>query len=337
MIQGHGNDLYKYKNITADFSSNVWHEGPSAELIKHIQNNVASIGNYPEPDAQSFANKAASFFKLDNGNCIATNGSVEGFYMIAQALKQQNSTIVTPAFAEYQDACSRYNYKVHFLNNNNLTHKQKFTSHLVWLGNPNNPDGKVFTISTIEHWLKNNTNTTFIIDEAYAELCTNFESAIPLIKKYNNLIVVKSFTKAFAIPGIRLGIILSSKSILHKIQNYQMPWAVNSLALHAGDFILQNYHSLLLNKKQIETHSKNLQQAISKIDGFKVSSSNCNYFLAQTTNGKASELKEYLAKVHGILIRDASNFQGLTPHHFRVAFQSELKNMQLINALKQWK
>ena len=92
--------------------------------------------------------------------------------------------------------------------NGTLSADSTFNTDMVWLGNPNNPDGKVLSYQTIQTWLRNNGNTIFIIDEAYADLCIGYNSVIPLINEHQNLIVIKSYTKSFAIPGLRLGVIL---------------------------------------------------------------------------------------------------------------------------------
>ncbi len=336
MINGHGNDLHNYPNIIADFSSNVWFEGPKPELLNYLCNHIKRIANYPEPNAISFTQKAANFYKLPNSFCIATNGSAEAFYLIAQALNKNTATIIAPAFAEYADACEQHNISVEYILNSNINSKHQFNTQLVWFANPNNPDGKVISTTTIEAWLKMHPNTTFIIDEAYAELCTKFESSISLIQKYKNLIITKSFTKAFVIPGLRLGIILTSDSHIKKLHNYQIPWAVNSLAIAAGNYIINNYQSLLLDKKILTRYSKQLQKNLNSIPNINVLEADCNYFLAETKHKTAAELKEYLAKNHGLLIRDASNFKSLSSGHFRIAIQSEQNNNLLVQALKQW-
>ncbi len=336
MINGHENDLHNYNNIIADFSSNVWFEGPAPELLNHLCIHIKSIANYPEPNAISFAQKTAEFYNLPNTYCIATNGSVEAFYLIAQALNKKTASIITPAFAEYTDACKQYNIETEYLDIKTIKSSQQFNTELVWLGNPNNPDGKVTPVNTIECWLKKHPYTTIIIDEAYAELCTEFKSSIGLIKLYKNLIITKSFTKAFAIPGLRLGTILTSDSHIQKLNSFQIPWTVNSMAISAGNYIIDNYNSLLLDKKTLSSYSKLLQNELNSIHHINVVESKCNYFLAETDYKTASELKDYLANQHGLLIRDASNFQGLSAGHFRIAIQSSQKNKLLIQAIKQW-
>lgn len=337
MINGHGNDLHNYKGkIKADFSSNVWFEGPHPSLTQHLKENIMSIQNYPEPDASSCAKEIEQFYNLSQNSCIVTNGSVEGFYILAQALNKRSATIFAPSFAEYEDACQRFNYKYEIVSNQDINPNYKFTNDLVWLCNPNNPDGKITPLATIEKWLYDNPQCIFIIDEAYAELCVNFKSCLSLLSKHRNLIIVKSFTKAFAIPGLRLGMILTNPKLIMQIKPYQLPWSVNSMALEACTFIIKNHNSLLLDQHLLASLSKELQEQINSIPELEVTPSDCNYFIVRTKKNKTAELKSLLANEHGILIRDASNFRGLSKQHFRIAIQSLEKNNLLISALQQW-
>src|SRR6056297_2330976 len=106
MIYGHGDDAYKYnKPVVADFSSNVRFEGPSHDLLKHLQEQLHKLDHYPEPGGETLQQKVAHFHNLEPKNCLITNGSVEAFYLIALAYRENKSSIVTPCFSEYEDAC----------------------------------------------------------------------------------------------------------------------------------------------------------------------------------------------------------------------------------------
>ncbi len=338
MLLGHGSDKYKYQEpIIADFSSNVWYQGMRESLIRHLQDKVSNIVNYPAPDAGKLSKKIADLHGLNHQNILVTNGATEAFYLLAQIHAGLNSYIVYPAFAEYEDACKIYNHKLHYMCNTDFHAETPLKQHLlVWIGNPNNPDGKVTSKENILDLCKNNPDTIFIIDEAYAELCLKFDSVIYLVNRLNNLIVVRSLTKAFAIPGIRLGYMAASARIIEKAKAVKMPWSVNMLAIEAGYFILADYYNLLPEKNTVAMESKILQKELANIPGIKIHFSDCNYFLGRIESGKACDLKKFLLKNYGLLIRDASNFRGLNESHFRIAVQSPEFNTLLANAIKQW-
>ena len=338
MLFGHGSDIHQYKDtIIADFSSNVWYKGLHKELTNYLESKLQNIVHYPEPDAGELSKKIAKLHGVSNKNVLVTNGATEAFYLLAQLYSRFYSNILYPAFAEYEDACKSFNHTLHYVNNTEFDLNTYIkTPSLFWLGNPNNPDGKITSRKDIENLCANNPNVIFIIDEAYAELCDKFESVINLVDKYNNLIVVRSLTKAFSIPGIRLGYMVGSTKIIDKIKSIKIPWSVNTLAIEAGNFIISDYHSLLPNKKILAYECKALQNEFLNIPELEIIPSDCNYFLVRLTKGKASDLKQFLIKKYGLLIRDASNFRGLNESYFRIAIQKPEFNTQLVNAIKQW-
>ncbi len=337
MLHGHGNDKYKYsKAIVADFSSNVWFEGTPKALTNYLVQNINTISEYPEPDAGSLATNIEQHYNLSKGACMVTNGTAEAFYVIARYFEKKSSTVVIPSFAEYEDAVRFNNHKISFVMNGTLSADSTFNTDMVWLGNPNNPDGKVLSYQTIQTWLRNNGNTIFIIDEAYADLCIGYNSVIPLINEHQNLIVIKSYTKSFAIPGLRLGVILAHAGFIDKFKFYMIPWSVNSLAQQAGKYIIRNYNSLLFSAELMNKLSQNMQQALSENTSLELTPSQCNYFLLKLKVGDSLGLKQWLINNHGYLIRDASNFRGLSTQHFRVAIQDEELNNKLVEAIREF-
>jgi len=337
MINGHGNNLNQYKgNIVADFSSNIVYGGISTMLAKHLAEQIHKVCNYPDPDAESVKIKIAAHHRLEKENVIVCNGSTEAFYLVAHYFRNQLTTIVIPSFAEYEDACAAHNHTLHYLNNHELKSTTRFNSSAVWLGNPNNPDGKVFDTNTIHSLCVSNPKTVFIVDEAYAELCENFESCVSLLNILPNLVVIRSLTKTFAIPGIRLGYILTNKILQEGFVTCKMPWSVNTLAIEAGSFILDNYDILLPDTKELLIQAKKLRLKLSKIEKLQLVESNCNYVLVKLKTGKSADLKAFLIQEYGILIRDASNFRGLDSTYFRVAVQQEKWNDMLIEGILNW-
>jgi threonine-phosphate decarboxylase len=337
MINGHGNDLHRYGGlIKADFSSNIVPGGMSPKLMAHLCRCVAGCANYPEPDAGSLALHLAHHHGVAAGNVVVTNGSAEAFYLLAQLWVGESSTIVIPSFAEYEDAARVHRHACTFLKSSELDESTRFSTKIVWIGNPNNPDGKVFSPQVIRQLCQNNPDSLIIVDEAYAGLCLDFQSVVPMIEELSNLVVVRSLTKVFAIAGLRLGYVLASKAICNRLMAIKMPWSVNSLALAAGGFVLEHYQELLPDVASLLSRSRQLQRQLSQSTQLEVFPSPCNYFLVRLNMGIAGDLKQYLVDNHGILIRDASNFRGLDERYFRVAVQSDEENQKLMKGIKQW-
>jgi threonine-phosphate decarboxylase len=335
MLYGHGDDGYQFKaDIVADFSTNVWYGGEPAGLKEHIFNNWKTINKYPEVLAESLIHKISGHHHLQPDNILVNSGSTESIYLIAQVFRKQKTTIIIPAFAEYEDAAKMYDHELSFVKWEELDVSNKFEADLVFLCNPNNPTGQVFT--HVEELIKNNPQTIFVIDEAFIEFTLSVSSATALVKKYTNLIILRSLTKAYAIPGLRLGYIVSSAALINKIKQFKFPWSVNTIALETGKFIFDNYSSIQIPLKDLLREKENFVARL-KETPVSIYNSHTHFFLAEIFNGEASGLKQYLLKNHGILIRDAGNFRGLGASHFRVATLSADKNQLLVNALKEWK
>jgi len=338
MINGHGDDRHLFQTmLRTDFSSNVWFEGTPPELICHLQQNLHLIGNYPEPDASDLCRRIAIFHEVNPDQVLAFNGSVEAFYTVAMAFRKAVSAILYPAFSEYEDACRLHRHIPSFFRNEETARALNSGANLFWIGNPNNPDGHIFSFQEIKEWLIKYPNTIFIIDEAYAAFIPEFQSTIPLTKKYPNLIVICSLTKCCAIPGLRLGYVVTSVELAERLRKFQQPWSVNALAQEAGKFLIGHLSDHPVDARTNRQLSMELQQSIGEIAGFRVIPARTPYFLVEMLSGTAAELKEFLIQEHGILIRDASNFRGLNERFFRVCTRSKEDNQLLIAGLKNFK
>jgi threonine-phosphate decarboxylase len=314
----------------------VWYKVPPDWFYKSLEKALKKTIDYPHPEAGELKELLAVHHKLSAENICVTNGSVEGFYLLAQLFAEKKSLIITPSFAEYETACRRNNHKISFRLNSELLKNLSVAQNVVWLGNPNNPDGKTVSKNEIKKVLTENSDTVFIIDEAFAELSVGFQSALPLLKQFKNLVVIRSFTKAFSIPGIRLGYVLASQEIISELGKYTIPWSVNSIAVEAGKIILQNYNRLLPAVSEIKKENGYLFEKLNEFSQLKVFPANGNYFLIRLKSGDAADLKEFLAKRFGILIRDASNFRGLDKSYIRLSVQNKKNTELLISCLKSY-
>lgn len=335
MIQGHGDNSHCFGwEIQADFSSNVRPDGCPQLLLDHLSAQMPLIQHYPEPDGESLRKIIAENHSLSPSQVILCNGSSDGFYLIAQAFEGNSSAVLAPSFSEYADACCMFGHSLSFFSAEDFSALNE--TELIWIGNPNNPDGHVFSVSEIETKLASFPNSILIVDEAYIDFCTDTQSAVSLLKKYPNLIICRSLTKSYAIPGLRLGYLLASEKISSLLNRYLRPWSVNALALEAGLFILKNEEILAADFSLFNQQSQSMQQQIAALPNFEVMPSNTNFFLVRIKNGQAAELQKYLVEKHGLLIRNASNFVGLDESWFRISIQNEENNLILVEALRGW-
>jgi len=334
MINGHGDDIQS--ELKANFSSNIWYGADNSALYEHLASQLPCISRYPETNPMRLQNLIALKNGVDSSQIMVCNGSIEAIYLIALVFSGKKSLIVSPTFSEYASACRIHKHAVYQTDRKYL-HKniEMQKPDLVWICNPNNPDGYCYTATELLQLLNDFSDVYFIIDQAYIEFTLIQASIVTTFRNFNNLIIVQSLTKRFAIPGLRLGYIIANESILSKIEKYRMPWSVNSLALKAGEFVLSSDD----NDFQLETwlnKTNYFQQQINNLEIFKTIQSQTPYFLVKLKSGKAKELKSYLLKEQ-ILIRDATNFEGLKGEFIRICTLSAQENSLLITKLQQWK
>lgn len=335
MIEGHGDDIYRYDlKIIYNFSSNVYYKGCPPELLEHLSNYTQDIQNYPSPGAQELSDAASKKFDLPSDRFLFTNGATEAFYLIAHVFSGKKAAIAAPTFSEYEDACKIHGLEYHLVKMEDL---EASDYELVFICNPNNPDGSVIPADKLAALVEASPSTTFVIDEAYIEFTDKPSSLISWMKKLSNLIIARSLTKAFAVPGIRLGYVVAPTNTIEQLLSKKMPWSVNALAVQAGLKIFEHYENWLFDVKDLLKETNTFIELLSAIDWLSIQPTNTSYFLVKLKKGTAASLKDFLANEHGILIRDATNFKMLEDECIRLSTQSPEANDALIKAINQWK
>ena len=338
MIYGHGDDVYNSPNeIKINFSSNVWHGTKMENLKAHLNDQFEKLTNYPEPDAASLKRLLARRYEIQDDSIVVTNGSVTAFYMIAQAWKNSKSMIAIPSFSEYEDACRLYEHEITFFPTTEDLSEVSFEGQdFCWLCNPNNPDGRLIHRTELLRVISANPDTTFIVDQAYVAFTTEDMLKPSDVSHYPNLILIQSISKAYNIPGLRIGYIVADPEKIDEINKYLIPWSVNSMAIEASKFILIHPAQFTLPIRKWQRETTEFIYQLSKMDGLEVIPTSTTFFLVRLRKGTAADLKEYLLVNYGILIRDASNFRGLDETYIRLSTQTMAENLILVEAMKSW-
>jgi threonine-phosphate decarboxylase len=334
MIYGHGDDRYKFKNTKANFSSNIPGGIDSSGLYQHLAKRMNCLSAYPEPVPLALEAQVAETYGLQPDEVCATNGATEAIYLIAQAFYGRKSYVLQPTFSEYADACRLHKHVVKSIYS--LDHVDDHAD-IVWLCNPNNPTGAAWPGKMLAERMASHPSVCFVIDQSYEDF--TLERLFPAAEAASlpQVILLHSATKRYAIPGLRLGYITASATLLQRIRRQRMPWSVNALAIEAGHYLLGKKIPQQPDLYALLAETKRLQTAISKLKIADVWPTDTHFFLARLRIGNAATLKNYLAEETGILIRDASNFDGLDDAFIRIATQTPEENDLLINALEAWK
>jgi len=335
MLHGHGDDGYRYgSKIVADFSTNVWYGGAPAGLKEFVFEKWEEINRYPEVVAESLRERIARHHQVPVDQVLVCNGTTESIYLIAQLFTGKRATIVTPSFSEYEDACQGFDQEITGMSWSEALEIPRLKSDLLFICSPNNPTGLIF--HDLQYWLKLNPQCLFVVDEAFIDFTEHKESTLPLMAKFPNLLIMRSMTKAYAIPGLRLGYILAREEITDQLLRIKQPWTVNTMAIAAGHFIFAHFTDIQPPVSTLLEDKRTLVQKLMELECLEVLDSDTHFFLARTFVRNAAQLKEFLVEKHGLLIRDAGNFRGLTRQYFRLATQTPGKNQLLIDALKEW-
>lgn len=334
MINGHGDDIYSYgTKIVSNFSSNIYTATDMAALDAYLCSHISAIHSYPEPDGASLAQQLATHHKINADNICLTNGATEAIYLIAQAFRGKQASILIPTFSEYADACLANEMQVQYTNR---LEDISTASNLIWICNPNNPTGKVIDKETLIEFISEHSQATIVIDQSYGYFTREKVFSVEESLQYDNLILLHSLTKKYAIPGLRLGYFTANESLADKVKRFRMPWSVNQMAIEAGHFLLNNSDIFSPDIDTYLTEKERFASELKTIGGLTVDDSDTHFFVCRLSRQSAAELKKHLIENHGILIRNADNFKGLNQSCFRLATQTKEENDRLINILRKW-
>ena len=340
MIKGHGDDAYQYAcSITSNFSSNVFGRVDLSGLKAHLCNRIDQIGSYPEPEPYTLEARLAKRHRLQADEVCVTNGATEAIYLIAQTFRGTNTAIFQPTFSEYADACRMHGHRVsalYQLPTERDAYHLPSDIRMLWLCNPNNPTGRVEDKAYLRNLIEHNPHICFVIDQSYEAFTLDPLFASAEVIDYPNVLLLHSLTKRYAMPGLRLGYVTGNSSLLNRLRTHRMPWSVNQLAIEAGLYLLEHPREAPMDAEAYLQETTRLRTNLERLGNLEVWDTQTHFMLVCMRLGKVSALKDYLANEHGLLIRDASNFEGLDERFFRIATQTPEENDRLVHAIAQW-
>ena len=345
-------------NSLIDFSVNVNPLGPPASLLDAIKKGVDFLHRYPDSSSRRMRRKLANYLNLSSDNIIIGNGATELIYLISRYFKEEVHTpdvvIVAPTFSDYQRSVSLVGGQVrhHLLSSETyfqlnidrliadameVEHPDEDGANIVFICTPNNPTGQLFQKSQIIILATTLPKTIIVVDEAFLDFTDepHHNSVCRDVINFPNLIVLRSMTKLFAIPGLRLGYLVAHQDQVECLNQYKEPWTVNIFAQIAGEMLLDETDYVRKTRILVKAEREFLFNQLKQLSWLTPFPSTANFLLVRI-EGKdlhATILKEKLIK-KGILIRNYSNFVGLNESFFRIAVKKRDENLKLISALK---
>lgn len=324
-----------------DFSSNINPVGFPDAVREIINENISSLVHYPDPDCKELIKALAGNLNINPSNICVSNGSIEIIYLLGRVLNPKNILIYVPTFSEYEISAKQANSKITYIKADkkdgfriNIDKIIKHISNvdLIFLCNPNNPTGYLIPKDDIDRLIKKckENKTYLVMDEVFISFVDDENRNI--IKPY--LIIIKSFTKFFGIPGIRAGYCIANRQLIEKLNKFKPLWSVNSLALAICEKIIEDKHFIKKTKEFIKAERLFLYNELNNIPFIKPYSSFSNFILCEIKNDLTSTILTDILAKQGILIRNCSNFKGLDNKFFRVSVRKREENIRLIKCLQ---
>ncbi len=332
------------KDEITDFSANINPLGLNENIKNSIINSIEEIIHYPDITYLSLKEEIIKSEGINIGNLFLGNGAAECIFNLVRSMKPKNTLLLAPTFSEYEEAVKSVDGNIeyfllkeeeNFKLNERLIDRLDESLELLFICNPNNPTGVITKKDYLEKVVKRakELNIYVTLDESFLDFVEDKEkySVLNLIDKYDNLIVIKSLTKFYAIPGLRIGFgVTNNKELLNKINKVTMSWNVNTLAEIAAVKGLkeENYKKESIN--YVNTEREYLYNNLKNIDNIKVFKPSVNFIFFKINLN--IDLKKELLK-YGILIRSCNNYKGLDNKFYRIAVRTRMENNKIINAL----
>lgn len=326
-----------------DFSVNSNPYGPPESVREAISS--VPLDRYPDRECLALRQKLAKYHNVGIENIVVGNGTAELLMLIAQAFirEDDNALLSIPSFSEYSRVINLMGATLqthHFqLDNQTFDYKQfenllqKTRPKVAFACHPHNPTGTMWDDIEFDELSTIHQRTLFIVDEAYINFINHdlmgIDSFLVFAQTQENILILRSLTKDYALAGLRLGYAIGHPDIIEAIRKVRPAWNVNALAQAAGIAVLDEVDWLRSTIRQLHKDKDVLVSGLEKL-GLQVLPSHVHYFLVKVGNAKAlrSKLLQYK-----IMVRDCTSF-GL-PEYIRIATRKPEDNAKLLEAIEQ--
>ena len=355
---GHGGDIWsaaaafggKANNIL-DYSANINPLGPPPHVLQALDQALEPMIRYPDPGHRRLKQGLAARLGVYENQLIIGNGAAECMALLLLAERPAIAGIVEPCFSEYEKLSRKFGTEVISLQGNEEDNYRVSAEELegfipktdlCFIGHPNNPTGAVYDRMTLERAAAaaERCGTVLAVDEAFIDFLGEGteQSVLPLISEYANVVIFRSLTKFYAIPGLRLGYALAHPKRIEAMREKQVSWSVNGLALAAGEAMfcdgsneeLQQYeaHTIRLINEERAWLSERLREV-----GIRVWPSEANFLLCEIGAPWTAGTFQQALGEQGVLIRSCAMYDGLRMGHFRLAVKDRASNERLLQCI----
>ena len=311
-------------------------------MKKAICDSLDHIAEYPQVGSELLREKIAEYEGVKTEEVICGNGAAEVIFTLCRAVNPKKALIPAPTFAEYGQALASTGCELEYYM---LTENEGFVLgeayldilhkglDMAFLCNPNNPTGMLIPHCLLKKILEKSRKLgiLLVVDECFLDFVKEPQeySLKRSLSGFNNLFILKAFTKRYAMAGVRLGYgLCSNRVLLDKMERNVQPWNVSTMAQAAGIQALSETEYVEKGRQLVFRESQWLKEEMTRI-GYKVFPSEANYIFFKGPE----ELFDFCLRKR-IVIRDCSNYPGLTKGYYRIAVKTHEENVKLIEVLE---
>ena len=336
----HGGDIYEDDGIFLDFSVNTNPLGMPESVKQAIISHIPAYACYPDPFCRALRSALAARNGMEPSAVLCGNGAAELIFALCACVRPRRALTLAPTFSEYERAVSLFGGEIceHLLLESegfDLTESilEKITpeTDILFLCNPNNPTGQLIDpalLSKIAEICRDN-GTLLVIDECFIDF-TRGNSILPQLGKYPNLLIIRAFTKIYAMAGVRLGTLYcADERLLSRIADFSPAWNVSGIAQAAGIAALKETGWIEKTRWLVENERAFMAEALRSL-GLTAYQSDSNFLLLKSEKPLYEPLR-----ARGLLVRSCANFTGLDERHIRIGMKTHEKNMALLRAVSE--
>ena len=331
-----------------DFSASINPLGTPQSAIAAIVEYSSQLTAYPDPNYPQLRSHLAEHHQIEPEFILPGNGSAELLTWAGRELAQQKFTyLMTPAFGDYFRALNGFGGHIipcplTIIPGEGVSPSEGVSRNAptidsnsgLILNNPHNPTGKLWTREEILPYLEQ--FDLVVVDEAFMDFLTPDEdqSLISDVEQYPNLVILRSLTKFYAMPGLRIGYAIAHPDRLKKWQQWRDPWSVNTLAVAAAIAALKDREFQQQTWNWLKSARSQLFQQLQAIPTLHPLAAAANYLLVET-DVSATWLQQELLTKYQMVIRDCLSFPELGDRYFRLAVRLPEENQRLVEAIRQ--
>lgn len=345
-VHAAGRDLHRPIGSILDFSASINPLGPSSQAVEALHDAVSLVEHYPDPDCVNLKRAIEHRWQIPPDCIVVGNGSTELIDVLPRALSIRSALIVGPTYGEYARAVRQAGGRISMVlakKEENyrpplesvmrrLTRQRQ--AQAVFICHPNSPTGRPCRYEDLTDLFRaaDRARSWVILDESFIEYCGEL-TCLPQLRSFSRLIILRSFTKFYALPGLRIGYSISSPRIAALVKRFLPPWSVNAVAQRAAEAAIGDERHARRCVNYVEQERVRLATRLSSFDGVTVVPSAANFLLIELPRRFRAPAITADLRRRAMLVRDCSSVEGCSSRMIRIAVRARRDNDRLIAAL----